>query len=98
MEAEGDGIHSVFEFGGTALVVYNPGCLNAKLKDYPHDMRENCFSFTFNVDDVDTEYERLKKLDVDFIEPPTIHPWGWRSLTFKDPDRNAIIFNAKVDI
>ena len=97
MKAEGDDIHSLFEFGGTALVIYNPKGPEEKPESYPTNMRESCYSFAFNVDDVDIEYERLKKLGVDFIELPITHPWGWRSLTFRDPDGNAVIFNMRVD-
>ena len=44
----------------------------------------------FSVDDVDKEYERLKKLNIEFTELPTTHPWGCRSFAFNDPDGNSI--------
>lgn len=50
------------------------------------------FSIAFVVKNVDAEYERLKKLDVEFVKPPTTHPWGCRSLWFRDPDNNIIDF------
>jgi catechol 2,3-dioxygenase-like lactoylglutathione lyase family enzyme len=32
----------------------------------------------FPVADVDAEYDRLKKLGIQFDEPPGHKPWGWR--------------------
>jgi catechol 2,3-dioxygenase-like lactoylglutathione lyase family enzyme len=44
------------------------------------------------VEDVDEEYERLKSLNVEFVKLPQNHPWGCRSLWFRDPDGNIIDF------
>lgn len=45
----------------------------------------------FMVDNVDKDYQRL----VDFLkpyilQPPTIMPWGNKSLLFRDPDGNLV--------
>lgn len=50
----------------------------------------------FRVDNVDGEYERLKSLVGDFVQPPTTQPWGNRSLMFRDPDGNLINFFTPV--
>jgi catechol 2,3-dioxygenase-like lactoylglutathione lyase family enzyme len=50
----------------------------------------------FRVDDVDKEYERLKKVISDFVQHPTTQPWGNRSLLFRDPDGNLINFFTPV--
>lgn len=44
----------------------------------------------FRVDDVDTEYERLKPLVSDWVQTPTTMPWGNRSVLFRDPDGNLV--------
>lgn len=44
----------------------------------------------FRVDDVDTEYERLKTLVSDWVLEPTTMPWGNRSMLFRDPEGNLI--------
>ncbi len=46
----------------------------------------------FRVEDVDTEYERIKDLISDVVQKPTTMPWGNRSLLFRDPDGNLINF------
>jgi catechol 2,3-dioxygenase-like lactoylglutathione lyase family enzyme len=42
------------------------------------------------VDDVDTEYERLKAIVSDWEQEPTLMPWGNRSILFRDPDGNLV--------
>jgi len=46
----------------------------------------------FRVDDVDTEYEKLKQVVSVFVQKPTTLPWGNRSLLFRDPDGNLVNF------
>lgn len=50
----------------------------------------------FYVDDVDTEYARLRGVIRDVVQPPTTQPWGNRSLLFRDPDGNLINFFTPV--
>ena len=64
----------------------------------------------FEVEDADSEYERLKTMNIEFIMLPTTYPWGSRALWFKDPgcmgeqqalpatspDGNIVDFYAKV--
>ena len=40
------------------------------------------------VDDVDREYEELKRKGVHFVKPPTTQPWGQRIAYFEDPEGN----------
>jgi len=44
----------------------------------------------FLVDDVDSEYERLKPLVSEWVQKPTTMPWGNRSILFRDPDGNLV--------
>ncbi len=46
----------------------------------------------FQVEDVDYEYERVKQMNVEIIEPPKLKPWGNYSFYFRDPDGNPISF------
>jgi len=50
----------------------------------------------FRVDNVDHEYERLKKVFSEFVQEPTTMPWGNRSLLFRDLDGNLINFFTPV--
>lgn len=48
----------------------------------------------FNVDDLDSEYQRLLPLGAEMLNQPTTHPWGARSFQFKDPDGNILNFRS----
>lgn len=50
------------------------------------------FAISFEVNDVDLEYERLKAMNIEFIKLPTTHPWGTRSMWFRDIDGNIVNF------
>ena len=44
----------------------------------------------FFVEDVDAEYERLRRMAVPMLTPPTDRPWGERTLHIADPDGNLV--------
>ena len=50
----------------------------------------------FRVEDVDQEFERLKMHVREFVQEPTLMPWGNKSLLFKDPDGNLVNFFTPV--
>lgn len=50
----------------------------------------------FEVKNVDEEYKRLKHLDIEFVKLPTTHPWGARSMWFRDLDGNIVNFVTKM--
>ncbi len=50
----------------------------------------------FLVDDVDSEYQRLKPLVSEWVQQPTTMPWGNRSILFRDPDGNLVNFFTPV--
>jgi len=50
----------------------------------------------FQVDDVDKEYERLQKMEIEWVKPLTTQPWGNRSTYFRDPDGNLVNFYSRV--
>jgi len=50
----------------------------------------------FVVDDVDEEYERIARLGVEWVLPPTTQPWGARSMLFRDPEGHLVnVFSRK---
>ena len=44
----------------------------------------------FAVPDVDREFGRVDRLDVDWIHPPTDQPWGARAMLFRDPEGHPV--------
>jgi lactoylglutathione lyase len=55
-----------------------------------------CGEIGFIIDDVDTQAERLRGLDVEILTGPIDRPWGERTLHIADPDGNIIEFAQKL--
>ena len=92
IKAEGNDVHVELKTEGTALAIFS---VEGMERLAPNSMRgagNGSFTIAFRVEDVDVEYERLKELDVEFVKLPTTHPWGMRSLWFRDIDNNIISF------
>lgn len=83
---EKDEIHQVIISEDVALTVYNDG--------NPKNNQNQNISLAFTVSDVDAEFERLLKLGIEIVEPPTTRPWGARNMHFCDPDGNHIYFRS----
>ena len=94
VHAEGDDTHVEMNTKGAKLTIFSvdgmeglaPACMQGA----------GCGNVTlgFEVKDVDAEYKRLKAMNVRFVKPPITHPWGARSVWFRDPDGNIIDFFA----
>ncbi|MEK7353895.1 MAG: VOC family protein [Chloroflexota bacterium] len=98
VKADGNDVHVELKTEGAALAIFS---IEGMERLAPLSMRGagyGSFSIGFRVKNVDTEYERLKKLDVEFVKLPTTHPWGYRSLWFRDPDNNIIDFMSPVNV
>ena len=51
----------------------------------------------FFVSDVDHEFERIDRLGVDWVHPPTDQPWGARAMIFRDPEGHAVNVFSRPD-
>jgi catechol 2,3-dioxygenase-like lactoylglutathione lyase family enzyme len=49
------------------------------------------------VEDVDGEYARLKRLELQWVQELTTQPWGHRAFYVRDPDGNVLNFHTAVD-
>lgn len=93
-QAEGDSIHSVVTAGGLSIAIYSK---TAAETDMGFDFTGAGAGFLFicfNVDDADTEYLRIKQLNICEATEPKVWPWGAKSFHFKDPDGNFITFRS----
>ena len=90
-KAEGDEIHSTLGIEGTYFVF-----MMEKTDVFYYEMTDGASNTTlsFNVDDVDAEYQRLQSLGTEMVNEPKTHPWGARSFQFKDPDGNILSFRS----
>jgi predicted enzyme related to lactoylglutathione lyase len=44
----------------------------------------------FRTEDVDQAYDRIDRLGVEWVLPPTTQPWGDRAMTFRDPEGHLV--------
>lgn len=87
-------IHTEIMIEGAFLAIYSR--LDAKnVMELQFETGPGQATLQFGVDDVDEEYERLNKLNVEFLTKPTTYEWGSRSMQFKDIDGNIINFVSK---
>lgn len=95
VKAEGNDVHAELKTEGANIAIFSAQGMNAMV---PHSMEGSGYgSFTigFEVENLDAEYQRLKALGINFLKPPTAHPWGCSSFWIKDPDGNIVDFYAK---
>jgi uncharacterized glyoxalase superfamily protein PhnB len=51
----------------------------------------------FEVEDVDREYARLKRLPITWVQELTTQPWGHRAFYVRDPDGNVLNVHTVVE-
>lgn len=92
VKAEGDEVHVELNTEGANISIFSAEGMESMAPLSMRGAGYGSFTIAIEVKDVDAEYERLKTLDVEFVMLPTTHPWGCRSLWFRDPDGNIIDF------
>ena len=97
VEAKGNDVHAELNTEGAGIAIFSVEGMENMAPRSMQGAGCGCFTTMFEVEDVDAEYERLKALGVEFVMPPTTHPWGARSLWFRDPDGNIVDFFAVVE-
>lgn len=85
-----------FAFNGSALSLYDANAFQEYAQDAALPGRNRSVMVEFRVDDVDAEYERLLRLQIDWVKPPSTQPWGNRSTYFRDPDGNLVNVYTRV--
>lgn len=61
-----------------------------------HSGANRSIMLEFEVADVDQEYARLQRMDIEWVKPPSTQEWGNRSIYFRDPDGNLINVFSRV--
>ncbi len=77
-----DEVHQTIISEETMLTVYNDGTVKT------NENVNMCLAFT--VEDLDSEYLKVKELGAEIISEPKRQPWGACNMSFYDPDRNII--------
>jgi len=96
VKAEGDETYAVLKIKGAGLSIFSEEGMEKWAQNSMQGAGSGNFTLAFKVEDVDAEYKRLKGMGIEFVKLPTTHPWGERSLWFRDPDNNIIDFTRSV--
>ncbi len=94
-ETELNNIHVVITAEGGGITIYSKSAAERDMGfNFTRYHGTGMTKFSFLVEDVDAEYERLKSLNLnmEFVAVPTTYPWGARSMHFRDPDGNLVCF------
>ena len=92
--AEGDDRHVELHTQGAGLTIFSEAGMEEMAPGSMQGAGRGAMTIGFQVEDVDLEYERLKRLAVDLVKTPESYPWGTRSVWFRDPDGNIVNFYA----
>jgi uncharacterized glyoxalase superfamily protein PhnB len=82
--------------GGCALSIVSKRSIDIFSAGAAEPAANRSIILDFEVNDVDTEFSRLKTLVSGFVSVPQDQPWGNRSMLFRDPDGNLINFFAPI--
>lgn len=100
-DPEGDDVFTAFSTAPAKLTLFAEQGMEQMA---PHSMHgtgrgagHGGCALEFEVEDVDREYQRLIRLNIPIVKPPTTQPWGLRSVWFRDPDGNIVNFYAVLD-
>jgi len=94
-KADINDVHVNISVDGGSITIYSK---SAAEKDMGFDFTKyhgtGMCKIGFFVEDVDSEYVRLKSLamNIEFVAVPTTYPWGARSMHFRDLDGNIVGF------
>ncbi len=88
--------YAEFHTGVGVLAIFSAGAQQKYIPNSAEAERNRSVVLEFKVDDVDREYARLKDLVKVWVKPPADHPWGTRSIYFRDPDGNLVDFWAPI--
>jgi catechol 2,3-dioxygenase-like lactoylglutathione lyase family enzyme len=96
VQAEGDDVHVELRTEGAGMTLFSVDGMEEMAPSSMQGAGYGSVVIAFQVKDVDAEYERLKTLGVAFVKLPQTHPWGARSVWFRDPDGTIVNFYATV--
>jgi catechol 2,3-dioxygenase-like lactoylglutathione lyase family enzyme len=96
VEASGDDTFVAFPTVNAQLSIFSQQGMEHMATDSTQGAGNGGYTLEFEVEDVDTEHERLTDLKVPIVKPPTTQTWGRRSVWFRDPDGNIVNFYANV--
>ncbi|RYZ53226.1 MAG: VOC family protein [Proteobacteria bacterium] len=97
IKAVGDADYVEFQAYGSCLVFCSRRSLESYQPGTGLETESHSVILEFEVADVDAERQRLSLIVKDWVQEPTNHHWGSRSMLLKDPDGNLINLFAQIN-
>lgn len=95
IEIEKNEIHTQFSVGNVGITLYSQQAAQKQMGfDFSRYNGTGKTTISFNVDNINYEIDRLRKLNVNFVTEPKVYPWGAKAAHFRDPDGNIIGFRS----
>jgi catechol 2,3-dioxygenase-like lactoylglutathione lyase family enzyme len=96
VKAEGDENHVELQTAGAHISIFSIKGMEEMAPQSMEGAGYGSITLGLEVEDVDAEFERLKRLGVELVKLPASYPWGTRSAWFRDPDGNILDFFARL--
>lgn len=96
VEGEGDSTHMDLKAHGTSLAIFSIEGMEEMAPGSMQGAGYGSFTINFEVEDVDSEYEKISEMGISIVKQPQTYPWGSRSFWFRDPDGNIVNFFSRV--
>jgi catechol 2,3-dioxygenase-like lactoylglutathione lyase family enzyme len=96
VESQGEGVFVALSTEGAGLSLFSEQEMEQMAPGSMKAVGRGGYALEFEVEDVDREHERLTRMNIPIVKPPTTQPWGLRSVWFRDPDGNILNFFARV--
>lgn len=93
----GDSSHTDIKTKGANISIFSVEGMEDMAPNSMTGAGYGSFTIGFKVDNVDEEYERIKKLGVELVKNPKTYPWGSRSFWFRDLDGNIVNFFSMIN-
>ena len=92
VDAEGGDTFVSLDDEGMAIDIYNYEGMEKMAPGSIDGAGHGSYTLEVEVDDTDSEFERIEALGAPIVKPLTTQPWGRWSFWFRDPDGNLINF------
>ncbi|MTI46303.1 VOC family protein [Sporosalibacterium faouarense] len=89
--------YAEFEVGNAKLAIFDLKSHESSAPNSAKPALNKSMILEFHVEDVDIEYARLNKMEINWVKSPTTQSWGNKSMYFRDLDGNMISFYSDAE-
>lgn len=94
IKVDGDDVHCFVNASGLGIAIYSKTAAENEMNFDLSGCGRGLSYIGFNCEDADTEYQRIRTLNICNPTEPKVWPWGAKSFHFKDIDGNLIVVRS----